>query len=196
LPVPTPPAPAERFATLLLRLSHAVAARSGGGLLSFALIALIVTRIRTIKQLFAGLAARIQAGTYQPRRFAPRRTAPGRPPPVDKLPKTFGWLLPLVPDAAAFGAQLQALLGDPEMAALIAAAPEAMRRPLRSLCRMLAVLPPPILARPKPPAPASPSPLAQNGRGGKSRPVPDRPATTPFRGKPSRPAAPPARKTG
>ncbi len=47
-----------------------------------------------------------------------------------------------------YGSQLQFLFAEPEMAALLAAAPAAMRRPLRSLCRMLGVEPPPILALP------------------------------------------------
>ena len=80
-----------------------------------------------------------------------------------------------MPQAVGYRSQLEHLLRDPEMAALLAAAPTAMRRPLRSLCRILGLPPPPILAlppRPKPPpasAPAAkrqkPPPLARSRLG-------------------------------
>ena len=154
MPTPTP-TPAERFAAILQYLTHAVVTRSAFGL-SQPLINLIVTRIRDAKQAFARLAARIQAGTYAPRR---RSSTPPRPPAVQKprpppnpLARKFGWLLPLVPGAVVFGGQLETLLRDPEMAALLAAAPTSLRRPLRSLCWMLRVEPPKLLARPARPA--------------------------------------------
>ena len=162
MPNPTPPpTPAERFADILWYLAQAVAAQTGWGL-SLSLIALIITRIRETKQAFARLAARIAAGTYAPR----RRSGPPRPPAVRKprpppnpLLRKFGWLLPLVPPAVVFGGQLDSLLRDPEMAALLAAAPVSLRRPLRSLCWMLRVEPPKILARPARPArPRTPRP--------------------------------------
>jgi len=157
-----PPTPAERFASILWYLAQAVVTRSAFGL-SQPLIVLIITRIRDAKQAFARLAARIQAGTYAPRR---RSSTPPRPPAVRKprpppnpLARKFGWLLPLVPPAVVFGGQLDSLLRDPEMAALLAAAPVSLRRPLRSLCWMLRVEPPKILARPARPAqPRKPRP--------------------------------------
>jgi len=163
VPTPTPtPTPAERFADILWCLAQAVVTRSAFGL-SQPLIVLIITRIRDAKQAFARLAARIQAGTYAPRR---RSSTPPRPPAVRKprpppnpLARKFGWLLPLVPPAVVFGGQLDSLLRDPEMAALLAAAPVSLRRPLRSLCWMLRVEPPKILARPARPAtPRKPRP--------------------------------------
>ncbi|MBV8092335.1 MAG: hypothetical protein JO110_03695 [Acetobacteraceae bacterium] len=60
----------------------------------------------------------------------------GLPPP--RLPGCFGWLIRLVPGSAVYGSQLQYLLADPEMAALLASAPQAGRI-LRPLCRMLAI---------------------------------------------------------
>ncbi len=68
----------------------------------------------------------------------------------------------LVPQTASGASQLQHLLAEPEMAALIAAAPQ-MGRILRPLCRMLGVRPPPGLRAPPParaPAPASPAAAA------------------------------------
>jgi hypothetical protein len=162
--------PAERFAITLRCLTLAVVTRGAFGL-SPRLIGLIVDRIRGIKQCFARIAARVAAGTYQPRRFAPRRPPAIRQPrPPNRLPRSFGWLQPLVPEAVQFRAQLEHLLRDPEMAALLAAAPASLARPLRSLCRMLRVDPPAILAPILAPPPAAeksrpaPPPAAENTR--------------------------------
>jgi hypothetical protein len=146
-----------------LCLCQAVHTRSHWGL-PLSLIALIIDRIRGINQRVASLAARIGAGDHLPRRFAPRRPpAAPRPRAPAKLPQKFGWLLPLVPDAVGYRSQLENLLRDPEMAALLAAAPASLSRPLRSLCWMLRLTPPDILARPpsarpksRPPKPERP----------------------------------------
>jgi hypothetical protein len=66
-----------------------------------------------------------------------------------------------VPEAAASAGQLQFLLADAGMAGLLAAAPTPLRRPLRSLCRMLGIDPPPILARPPAARPKIPAPERQ-----------------------------------
>jgi hypothetical protein len=156
------PTPAERFASLLRWLTQAVAAMSGGDRLSYLLIGLIADRIRQIKQRVARLAARIAAGRYAPRRSAPRRSAPRRsstvrrPRPPNRLPQKLGWLVPLVPEAVVFRAQLEFLLRDPEMAALLAAAPASLRRPVRSLCWMLGIPAPETLAPILAPIPAGP----------------------------------------
>ena len=127
--------PAERFANILRCLTQAVVVRSHFGLSSL-LIGLIVDRIREIKQRFARLAALIREGKYVPRRFAPRRkpaeTRP-RPGPPNKLPRKFGWLLKLVPEAVGYRSQLEHLFRDPAFSALLAAAPTSLGRPLRSL---------------------------------------------------------------
>jgi hypothetical protein len=175
--VPNPLTPAERFATLLLWLYRAVDTRSAWGL-PLPVIALIIGRLRGIKQCFARLAARVSAGKYlSRRRAAPPCPQPGRTARrADPLPKNFGWLLKLVPEAVGYRAQLEHLFRDAEMAALLAAAPAPMRRPLRSLCHMLGLRPPPILA----PVPASPE-----------RPRPKRVAPAAAPEKPPRPQPPP-----
>jgi hypothetical protein len=126
---------------------------------------LILDRIRTINQAFARLAERIRAGTYIPRRppDTPRQRAGPHPRKKNPLPQGFAWLVKLVPETAVYGSQLQVLFADPEMAALLAAAPAPLGRPLRSLCWMLGVRPPPILAPPpavrprtRPPKPERP----------------------------------------
>jgi hypothetical protein len=140
-----PRTPAECFATLIAWLTRSVGAMSGGDRLSYLLIGQIVERLRGIKQRFVRLAARIGAGRYARRVVTPHRRAAGprRPNP---LPRTYGWLVPLVPDAVAFRAQLEDLFRDPAMVELMQAAPASLARPLRSLCRMLGAPPPPILA--------------------------------------------------
>jgi hypothetical protein len=193
--MPTPPLrPAtERFAEILRALGWAVAQQTGWGL-SLHLIAVIVGRVQRIKRRFAALAARIAAGTFKPRQpntaaasTKKLETAP-KPPPPNPLPNRPGWLLPLERDAVCHRAQLESLFQDPEMIALLAAAPEAMARVLRPLCRMLALDLPPALAPPKP-APsvaADPPPSARPPARRAARPtrnaslpvVPPRPALT------------------
>ena len=165
-----PPTAAETFASILWYLAQAVVTRTAFGL-SQPLINLIITRIRDAKQAFARLAARIEAGTYAPR----RRSGPPRPPtdrkprpPPNPLCRKFGWLLPLVPAAVASRGHLENLLRDPEMAALLAAAPVSLARPIRSLCWMLRVDPPDILA----PPPAKPRPPRENKPRPRREPLP------------------------
>ena len=176
MPNPTP-TPAERFAAILLWLGRAVDTRSMWGRLARSLGQLIQSRIREIKHRFARLAARIAAGTYVPRRCATLRPhTERRPRQPNPLPHDFAWLIKLVPETAASACQLRSLLADPEMAALLAAAPTSMARPIRSLCRMLGVEPPPILppppsARPKKAAaPKAERPCARKPSPGLGRP--------------------------
>jgi hypothetical protein len=158
-----PQTPAERFAALLHGMIQVVAARTGWSL-TLLLIAQIGRRIQGIRQRFVDLAARIGDGTYSPRRgAAPPRKRPGQAPQQNPLPHKFGWLLALVPETVGARWHFELLLRDPEMAALLATAPAALRRPLRSLCWMLGLVPPPVLAlppRPRPPRPRPPRPPA------------------------------------
>jgi hypothetical protein len=159
--MPLPPLTPEKcFATLLAWLGRAVAARSGGDQLSYSLIGLIIDRIRGIKQRFARLAARIRDGRYAVRSVAAPHRPAAKPRRPNKLPQTFGWLLKLVPDAVGSRSQLENLFRDPDMAALMEAAPASLGRPLRSLCHMLGVRPPDILAPPAKPRPPPKTPPA------------------------------------
>ena len=96
---------------------------------------------------FASLAGRLggtvggQAAVRTPRHGGDR---PRSSEPRERLPRGFGWLVRLVPEAACSGAQLQHLLSEPGMAELLAGTPGA-KRVLRPLCRMLAVEPSPEL---------------------------------------------------
>ncbi len=159
MPNPPPRTPAESFATILQWLARAIADRGVGGRLAGPLIGLLLGRIREINQRFARLAARIASGGFVPRRTAPRRRPVALTPRrKNPLPQTFGWLLTLVPEAVGYRAQLEHLLRDPEMAALIAAAPAEMARTLRPLLWMLRLRPPPVLARSRQAAPSAPAP--------------------------------------
>jgi len=145
---------------LLFWLGKAVDSQYLVGRLAAPLMVLILDRLRGIKHTVARLAARIRAGRYTPRRLGQRPPVQRKPRGPNKLPQGAAWLIRLVPEAAASASQLRLLLADPDMAALLAAAPSALARPLRSLCRMLDVAPPSILpappARPRPKAPPRP----------------------------------------
>jgi len=135
---------------------EAIAGRSKT--LSGPLLILLWSRLRHVSQRLAALAARAAAGRALTRRrhvapLAPARRAP--PAPWPRLPHKFAWLVRLVPEAACYGGQLRHLLSEPEMAALLAASPQA-RRLLRPLCRMLAVAPPHAVPRAKLPPPDPP----------------------------------------
>jgi hypothetical protein len=172
-----PRTPAECLSTILLWLSRAVDAHYLAGRISGPLIILILNRIRAINHRFARLAARISAGKYVPRRppDPPRQRAGKRPRGKNPLPQGFAWLLKLVPEAVGYRSQLVHLFRDPEMAALMAAAAAPLRRPLRSLCWMLGVRPPPILALPPPVRPKTVAPPAQRKRP-QTRKPPERPS--------------------
>jgi hypothetical protein len=173
-----PPTPtlAERLAFMVLALCHAIGGQYLGGPLGgkipVPLMLLITERIKNTRDRFARLAERLVAGTYVPRRFAPRQKPlapkPRRPSPF----RQFGWLDELLPQAVAqqHRAHLQHLLQEPEMLALIEAAPAPIARIIRPLCWMLKVRPPPVLPNPRRPAgiPPSPAPAAY-------RPPPPRP---------------------
>ncbi len=97
-----------------------------------------------------------------------------KPPPRDKLPRRRGWLMRLlIPrhDANHHRNAIERMLGDPEIKALLEAAPAAMGRPIRSLCWMLGIDPPAILARP--PRPRRPRPK-------KEKPEPFPPYKPPY----------------
>ena len=72
---------------------------------------------------------------------------PGLSPPC-RLPGGFGWLLRLAPESGAYVGQIEYLLADPEMKALLAGSPQAGRL-LRPLCRMLGIRPGPELLLPR-----------------------------------------------
>ena len=158
----------DRFAAILDALCRSVAASSG---MTGPLNVLIWSRLRRVAARFAAAAARVGSGVrpagmrHAGMRHAARIAAepgdtacgdtacggtvgaasrPAASPARQRLPGGFGWLVRLAPETTCHGSQLQHLLSDPEMTALLAAAPQ-IRRLLRPLCRMLAVEPGPDL---------------------------------------------------
>jgi hypothetical protein len=82
---------------------------------------------------------RLQAARKRPQ-SAKAQASKAAPRSKPTLPRKFGWLVELVPETAVYGAQLQELLADWEIAALLAEVPQAGKH-LRPLCRMLGVKP-------------------------------------------------------
>ena len=156
--IPPLPPVAQTFAGIIAGLCRAIAVGAGRNPLAAPLMLLLWPRLNRLARRVTRLAARVAAGTAAPRRPAAPRPPAARPrPPYRRLPRRFAWLVRLVPEAASAGSQLSYLLATEEMAALLAAAPQAGRL-LRPLCRTLGVRPPPALA-PKPraaPPPAAP----------------------------------------
>ena len=105
---------------------------------------LLCNRLGRLAGRFDALLARLEAG--QPAAApGPARTRPPRAPPKPdtlRLPQDRGWLFGMLPTmtAALHRIRLEALLADPQTAALLAAAPEAGRI-LRPLCHLLGVHP-------------------------------------------------------
>lgn len=142
---------ADRFALTLDGLGRAVAGRFMAGVMSAAMILLVWQRLRRVERRVLRLLARYRAGRLLP---APRRVAVGRregrlarQKAGIVLPRRFGWLLAMVPgEAACFAGQLGAVMDEPEMVALMGAAPQ-MRRVLQPVCRMLGMKTPGLAVR-------------------------------------------------
>ena len=93
----------------------------------FGQIELMLTRFRAGKLRRAGH-----------RMVTPRQTPRDRRKPVRVMSGKFGWLVVAGRhEAACYGSQLQTVLNNPEMQAMLASSPQAVRI-LRPLCRALA----------------------------------------------------------
>lgn len=128
----------------------------GGWGLAPGVVFLVHRRIGRVGVRLAGLLARFRAGTLRVAvpvvRAAGDGDLPGlrstpMPTPTrvasgvagSGVPRRFGWLVRAGGyQAAGYGSQLQHLFAEPEMAALLAACPAAVRL-VRPLCRALAV---------------------------------------------------------
>ncbi len=170
---PAPPTPADRLSALIVRFVCAMFARRVGAHLGFVpgpLVILITDRLRLVSQRFHRLADRVRAGwVYQPRQAT--RRAPAEPPtdkpprkPAERADPSLALLkqVRLIPghDVETIKREFrQLLLTDPEMQAVMAAAPGPAWRILSPLCRMIGLPRPDILAPPprpkaeKPPKP-------------------------------------------
>jgi hypothetical protein len=150
--------PAVRFACVVNGLFQAIGVRREAGFLAGPVALLLANRLAHLRDRIRRLAARLASGKGSgvPRRPATPSLAARTPRrPARLMPRDLAWMIRLVPEAAASASQLRHLLADPEMAALIEAAPQ-MGRLLCPLCRGLGVHPPPALL--PPPRPAKPRP--------------------------------------
>ena len=172
----SPSSATDRFTLLIEALCASVAASHARGLAG-PVIVLIWGRLRRMAARFAAATAIPAAPgrASRPARSSPaqsraaalsRRGADARP----RLPGGFGWLIRLSPAAACHGGQLQRLLADPEMAALLAASPrmgaraaaavpDARRRSRRPVCSRR-----PTARGGRPPAPKHPGKRQQPAR--------------------------------
>jgi hypothetical protein len=174
----TASAPADDVALLIEGLCRAIAARGAARGLAGPFIILVWSRLRRMAGRVSRLAARFRAGNLPAPRARRRRPRPAAPPdPSKRLPRGFAWLTRMVPEVAAGGSQLGHLLGQPEMAALIAAAPQAGRI-LRPLCRMLGIDHPPLRL---PRRPRAPPPSVQADAAGPEPPAGRPPPLRPTR---------------
>jgi hypothetical protein len=198
VPTSTPPPQTvvERLGGMLNMLVKDLGARVAAGRISMALNIFLCHRLIGLRIRICAIVARIRAGTYVPRRSSGRprapATVPRQPPPPGPVRQSFGWLMPLIParkeeywHANGVRSVFESLLEDPEMVALIQAAPVTLGRPLRSICWMLRLKPPPILAPPRrrsrPPAPENPATPAPSAS-------PKAPARVPAKAKEPQPA--------
>ena len=133
-------------------------------------------RAYRIRARLNALAAKVAAGTLAPPRpsRAGRTTTPKpeKPPtdPTDRLPSRRGWMIYEVRITNMIDTRLKELLNDPEMLALLAAAPQ-LGRIIRPICHMFAVpLSDPWKLPPRPRR--EPKPRARSGRPKSPRPIP------------------------
>ncbi len=169
-PAATPAARLSRIIALLAQKLSSLGASYPGGLLDHVRIALILSRILPIAHRVEAIARHLARGTLRRPPTRNPRPTPAKPrPPLLRWPLRLkcghGWLSRMDPvQLGPYGTYLATLLREPDMQALIAAAPQ-IRRILRPLCRMLAVtvLKEPPYATPAPPRPRPaprPSPRA------------------------------------
>ena len=148
--------------------------------LGAARVGLLFNRLGRLARRFSRLATLVATGQCRnatPRKARRSATDPDPDPPAApplstpvRLPQRFGWLGLHLPEARGHGAQLAHMLSDPEMVALIAAAPAQAGRILRPLCRILGVPLPPTLKCPRSPRATG----ARPRRKVPNRPIPDR----------------------
>jgi hypothetical protein len=139
------PAPADRLALIIEGLCQAVARRLGLAGLAGPFLLLIWTRLRRIKVRFARrilaplpISSRPQAVPEAMIASAAKQSRIRPHSASHPLPRQRAWLLRLVPETASGASQLRYFLADPEVAALLAAAPK-LQGILRPLCHMLGI---------------------------------------------------------
>ena len=149
------PSTSERFRTVLRGLLAVL----GAWRVEPRVAAYLYNRVGLIAGRIERMLVRFRAGRLWRvrQRVSPQRPRMRRKPAI-MLPRRFGWLVQAGGhQAAAIGSQLQTVLDAPDMAALLAASPAAMRL-LRPLCRALAMEWPERVARARKPSTRTPLP--------------------------------------
>jgi hypothetical protein len=178
---------------LVRLLGTALTTQQVAGRVAPAVLVLTYRWITRLRERFAELAEQVAAGQYRPRpepKIPPQpateppagqkpSATPGKPPQGEKLFRKCGWLAALLPadQAAPLRGYLLRWLQQPEMVALVEAAPKPAKRLLRPLCWALGWRPPPILALPRRPRPPRPPKVRQPrpSRSARVRPPPPQP---------------------
>ncbi len=147
----TAPSLPARFAVAIGSLSRGLAVSLRQDWRHAALALAAWTRLRRLLARFSALVAALEAGRLAAPRARPGESRRARPEaPAVRLPGGAGWLLRLAPepDTRLGRAQVESLLGDPDLQALLLRAPQAGRI-LRPLCHMLGIEAPAALRRPR-----------------------------------------------
>ena len=157
---------ADRFALVATGLRDLLAARMAKSDTLRPLLMLLWSRLHRVERRIATLAARFAAGQpVAPRPRSPARNTPSARPAKRalRLPRRAAWLIAHTSEAAAYAEHFRQLLQEPEMAALLQAAPQ-LKGQLRPVLRVLMLdLPEPLALprrprKPKPPRPRKPRP--------------------------------------
>ena len=132
-----------RFRPTMLGLVLSIFAWGAFGWLDQATIVRLVARVGDAGREVARLVAAFEAGTLRRRLVRPGAARPQaavarapRAATLPALPRGFGWLAILVPEAMVHGGALLRLLEDPAALAMLGACPRLVRV-LRPLCRMM-----------------------------------------------------------
>ena len=198
IPLPAPgPSLSQRLTLVVQALRAAIAAHAARDRTVVAVAWLVWPYLNRLAARFAALTLRVQAGHGVVARAASRpRAAPeASRPRLPGLPQGFAWLARLAPSILPLRGQMCHLLSDPELAALLAAAPQAGRI-LRPLCRMLGIeaepgFPPALFHLPDPPPDPSPDPPPSPAL---ALPAPQAHAAAPSAPEPPTPLRPPPRR--
>jgi len=124
-PPPSVPRVAENLGVFLRHIMMALAGRVSWSTLPPLLVCRVGERMRAIKLRVERIAALVRDGRYVARHRSTPASPGARPPPPrpDPAMREFGWLAPLLPHMQLPRGGFLALLRDPEMVALIQAAP-------------------------------------------------------------------------
>ena len=152
------PTTAETIAARLRMILLGLRSVLGMWRLDTAIVVRVSARAGMVFGRIERMLARFRAGTLRTQFPHTARKTTNSKPRAPSLPRKFGWLVIAGKhQAAGYASQLQHLLAEPEMAALLDAAPQA-RRVLRPLCRALAIDLPWTVTPPRPPKPRKPRP--------------------------------------